>query len=236
MREEYTSDTYPSFGKTLNNEPAVISLTSWKKRIGTCSKTIFSLLRNCPNFHIVLVLSEEEFPKMMDELPEDIKLLVENKLIELMFVYYNYRSFKKVLFTMDKYRTVPVISADDDCIYTCNYAKILYNVWKRHKDYCITFYKETIFDFPFTGGYGTLHPPYCYKDSIKKIHFNEIDCLEDDMLYTVLRKIHNLKKCISLNKPAKSILFFHDEIYPLHDLRKNVNINDRFFKIKRAIR
>ena len=41
VREEYTRETYPSFGKKYNGERAVISLTSWKARISTCSKTIF---------------------------------------------------------------------------------------------------------------------------------------------------------------------------------------------------
>ena len=83
-REEYTAETYPSFGKKYKGEKAIISMTSWKMRILTCSKTIYSLLKQCPGFHIVLVLSEEEFPKMMDELPDNLKLFVDNELIEVL--------------------------------------------------------------------------------------------------------------------------------------------------------
>ena len=133
MREEYTRDNYPSFGKKYNGERAIISLTSWKARIDTVSKTLYSLIKQCPGFHIVLVLSEEEFPKMMDDLPANLKLFVKNNLIEVLWVYKNYKSFKKVLFTMDKYRDVPVISADDDCYYKGNYAYVLYNSWIKHK-------------------------------------------------------------------------------------------------------
>ena len=78
-REEYTAETYPSFGKKYNSEKAIISLTSWKARINTVSKTLFSLLKQCPDFHIVLVLSEEEFPKMMDEFPDELKLFTDNE-------------------------------------------------------------------------------------------------------------------------------------------------------------
>ena len=62
---EYDRDVnpYPSSGKKYNGEKAIISLTSWKARIGTVAKTIFSLVKQCPGFHIVLVLSEEEFPQ-----------------------------------------------------------------------------------------------------------------------------------------------------------------------------
>ena len=140
-REEYNRDTnpYPSFGKKYNGEKAIISMTSWAARISTCSKTIFSLLKQCPGFHIVLVLSEEEFPKMMDELPDNLKLFVENDLIEILWVYNNYKAMKKVIFTMQKYREVPIISADDDCIYNCNYAQELYDKWTENKNSIIIY-------------------------------------------------------------------------------------------------
>ena len=124
-REEYTRETYPSFGKKYNSERAIISLTSWKARINTVSKTLYSLLTQCPGFHIVLVLSEEEFPKMMDELPENLKLFVDNELIEVLWVYKNYKSLKKIIPTMLKYPNIPIISADDDCIHKCKYAQML---------------------------------------------------------------------------------------------------------------
>ena len=86
VREEYNRDTnpYPSFGKKFCGERAIISLTSWRARINTVSKTLFSLIQQCPGFHIVLVLSEEEFPKMCEELPENLMLFVENEMIELL--------------------------------------------------------------------------------------------------------------------------------------------------------
>ena len=119
--------------KIYNGEKAIISLTSWKARINTVGKTLYSLLKMCPGFHIVLVLSEEEFPKKEEELPEELMLFVDNDLIEILWVYKNYKAFKKVLFTMDKYRDVTVISADDDCIYLKNYAEKWYNEWLKNK-------------------------------------------------------------------------------------------------------
>lgn len=156
--EEYTAETYPSFGKKYANEKAIISLTSWKARINTVSKTLYSLLKQCPGFHIVLVLSEEEFPKMMDELPDNLKLFVDNELIEVLWVYKNYRSFKKILFTMDKYKNVPIISADDDFIYKFNYAEILYSNYKKyHTGIACTTSNKLNKIWPH--GYGTLYPP-----------------------------------------------------------------------------
>ena len=194
---EYNRDInpYPSFGKKYNSERGIISLTSWKARINTCSKTIYSLLKQCPGFHIVLVLSEEEFPKMMDELPENLKLFVDNELIEVLWVYKNYRSFKKVLFTMDKYREVPVISADDDCIYTCNYAKMLYDAWTNDKTSILA--NETHSDKYFTwasGGVGVIFPPSAFNTMGISYISNEdlIRTNHDDLFFGILSKKQNI--------------------------------------------
>lgn len=210
MKEEYNRDTnpYPSFGKKYNSERAIISLTSWKARISTVSKTLYSLLTQCKGFHIVLVLSEEEFPGMLDELPEDIKLLVEHKLIELLFVYYNYRSFKKVLWTMNKYRDVPIISADDDCIYTCNYAKMLYNTWTNNRNACIGFscgYRKN--GIKVLWGYAQLFPPgfSSYIDNGIMQEILKHKCIDDDDFYTAIR-VKNGIDAICLNRSMFSIV------------------------------
>ena len=77
--------------KQYNGEIGIISLTSWKKRINEVSKTLYSLIQNCPGFHIVLVLSEEEFPLKEKELPENLTLFIDNNLIEIIWVYKNYK-------------------------------------------------------------------------------------------------------------------------------------------------
>lgn len=197
--------------KQYQNEKAIISLTSWKARINTVSKTLFSLIQQCPGFHIVLVLSEEEFPKKEAELPENLMLFIKNDLIELLWVYKNYKSFKKVLFTMDKYREVPVISADDDCIYTCNYAQELYDKWAENKNCLITYKADTYKNLCHQWGAATLHPPYFYN------HFG-LDWLNDliisknldDVYYLVLREVLNLTLYNQIEKPISKILYFHD--------------------------
>jgi len=215
-REEYTAETYPSFGKKYNGEKAIISLTSWKARINTVSKTLFSLLKQCPGFHIVLVLSEEEFPKMMDELPDNLKIFAENELIEVLWVYKNYKSFKKVLFTMDKYRDVPIISADDDCIYKYNYAEELYKRWLNNKNCVIT---ETTTEFNKDAfGYATLYPlNFLYADTnvLNCINFIlKMHSVHDDCFYRFVRLSKNIK-LISLHKLIKNVVFFHNTTAPV---------------------
>lgn len=165
------NEVYSSSGKKYNGEKAIISLTSWKARINTVSKTLFSLIDKCPGFHIVLCLSEEEFPKKESELPENLKLFIDNELIEVLWIYKNYKALKKWIFTADKYSDLPIISADDDCIYICNYAQELYDKWLENKNKIII-YKHS----PWNGPQGpcTLYFPNIKKlilDNDKKISF-----------------------------------------------------------------
>lgn len=219
--------------KIYNGEKAIISLTSWKARINTVGKTLYSLLKMCPGFHIVLVLSEEEFPKKEEELPEELMLFVDNDLIEILWVYKNYKAFKKVLFTMDKYRDVPVISADDDCIYIINYAQELYDIWLNNKDSFITYrITKQKYGFIETWGFATLHPPFAYGEyGLFYIDYLEIKNnkhSQDDNYYTVLRKKVNNMNVINLNKKMRDIVFTHDENNSLYEVRKKINNTHEF--------
>lgn len=204
------NEVYSSSGKKYNGEKAIISLTSWKARINTVSKTLFSLIQQCPGFHIVLCLSEEEFPKKEAELPENLMIFVDNDLIEILWVYKNYKSFKKVLFTMDKYRDVPIISADDDCIYTCNYAQELYDKWVENKDCIITNDGGHEKELNWCRGPNTL---YFYNAELLKIpdlYFKQnFNFIEDDMTLGIFFKLKSIK-IIDLKK--KSFYFFHTNI------------------------
>lgn len=222
MREEYTRETYPSFGKKYSGEKAIISLTSWKARIDTVSKTLYSLIKQCPGFHIVLVLSEEEFPKMMDELPANLKLFVKNNLIEVLWVYKNYKSFKKVLFTMDKYRDVPVISADDDCIYTCNYAQELYDKWiSLNKQPVSIRWNKWIGKMWQPSGAANLYFGLSLHISkiLVKLSDKVIDkSLDDEVIGAFLKSIHFNFSYISetSGNNAKRPFIFHDDFDPIH--------------------
>ena len=210
MREEYTRDNYPSFGKKYAGERGVISLTSWKARIDTVSKTLYSLLKQCPGFHIVLVLSEEEFPKMMDEMPASLKLFVKNDLIEVLWVYKNYKAFKKVLFTMDKYRDVPVISADDDCIYIRNYAQELYDEWEKNRDCIITAQKDHRGKYAWSRGPATLFRPYCFFEYGLKFIEGCFKNPNDDAYLCALKDSLGIQIIDTKIGVEKKVLIFHD--------------------------
>lgn len=206
--------------KQYNGEKAIISLTSWRARIGTAGKTLFSLYKQCPGFHIVLVLSEDEFPQKEAELPDTIMAFVDNDLIEILWVKRNLRSMKKCVFTMEKYPDVPVITADDDCIYVCNYAQKLYDAWSKHKD--------TIFRYATRKGHErkpqgpcTIYPPenICHLRNLVEPFINfGVSVGDDDAISKVIDK-HKLKiGC--LGEPLPFV--FHTTAGAMHKCQKHV--------------
>jgi len=254
-KEEYNRDTnpYPSSGKKYNNEKAIISLTSWKARISTVSKTLFSLLKQCPGFHIVLVLSEEEFPKMMDELPENLKLLVDNELIELLWAKENLRPHLKYFYTMQKYRTVPIITTDDDQMVYKNFAEILYNSYLKNPNVvhacrchliikdnnkniipyrqwkwnCKTI-KEPSFELFATGVGTVLYPPNILKISDDDLPMIRDILRQDDIFLKIKENILNIKvksvDGISLGIDLKEISIMQKEaLNKINTMNQNLN-------------
>lgn len=213
---EYSKDTnpYPSFGKKYAGEKGVISLTSWKARINTVCITLDSLIQQCPGFHIALVLSENEFPKMCKELPESLMNLVNSEKIELLWVYKNYKSFKKVLFTMDKYRDVPVISADDDCIYTENYAEQLYNKWNDDKNLTAIRFEQGRLE-QMQGPTSLYHIGNLIEKILPQLNDTIIAESEDDkQVYRMIKALNGTFGFVhkGIHKPY----IFHDTTHPLH--------------------
>jgi len=220
-------------GKLYNNEKAIISLTSWAARIKYVGKTIYSLLVQCPEYHIVLVLSENEFPNKEKELPHDLQVMVSNQLFEILWVKENYKAFKKVLFTLDRYRCVPVISADDDCIYTCNYADMLYKVWEKNPASIVCNGIGNKYNFKWGNGPYTLYPPYCFKHyGIKCLNNEILSTNNDDAYYGVLLTKLN----IDIKEIRKrGLIIFHDEKTPLGANRTAETVKNNFETINKNL-
>jgi hypothetical protein len=210
--------------KTYNGEKAIISMTSWKKRIDSVYYTINSLYNQCPGYHIVLVLSEDEFPEKENELPENLKTLLYNGYFELLWVKENTYSFKKMLPTMEKYPNVPIITADDGCVYYRNYADILYDLWEKEKDHIISFNNFFRENVVFGGGgSGILFPPGCFKDY--KLTQAIIDTKHDDFYYGCLAKQKNIEWTIINDKP-RNINFINLQQYEDCSVSQDFHINN----------
>lgn len=207
-------------GTLPRGKKAVIALTTWKKRINTVGLTIFNLMCMCGSeFHIVLTLAEEEFPRKERELPWDLTLMNRAGVFEILWCKKNYRSFKKWLFCSARYPTVPIISADDDCIYTCNYAAELYNAWLKMKNRIYTFNSHKYTGFQH--GPTTLYPPHCFGTyGVSNLNDTILSTNHDDVYYGLLARKHNIQ---IFNIDDKIRYVFHDCTDALSE-RKGYNI------------
>lgn len=196
--------------KIYNGEKAIISLTSWKARINTVAKTLYSLIEKCPGFHIVLVLSEEEFPKKEEELPENLRLFIDNDLIEVLWVYKNYKVSKK-LYSCCKYTDIPVIVTDDDVIVVRPFAEELYEKWKENKTAFISYNKSTV-NPPYICTACSLIPPIVNPFIAKKFHNNSISLTHEDEF---LRNYAHENKIEVIGLHDHFPFHFHDEIKPI---------------------
>lgn len=205
-------------GKSYNNEQTIISLTSWKQRIQTAHKAISSLLQCCKKSHIVLVLSEEEFPQKEKSLPKQIIDLANSEKIEIIWTYDNTKAFKKVIPTMEKYKNVPIVSADDDLIYTRDYASELYESFKKSKDVFSVSYRHS--KMVTNCGAATLYNPKYYSLILSSFNKKFVDYYEDDMFMQYVVEKNNLKQLfISDLFPCKS--FIQNDEYALNKTYKN---------------
>lgn len=233
MIEHIEQGTLPS------NIKACIALTTWKKRINTVGLTIYNLFETCgPDYHIVLTLAEEEFPMKEKQLPRDLVLMNKAGVFEILWVKKNYRSFKKILFAMQKYREVPIISADDDSLYMINYAEELYSQWIRNKTSRICYWCSDILGNKGainTSGYATLHPPFFYGDCIRLLTNKVVQQNEDDLFYAAYSMILHKSNVVCLNKSYYDVVIPHDEVQPLHNLYRKSRNPCRFSTMLYAI-
>ena len=113
---------------------------------------------------------------------------------------------------MDKYRDVPIISADDDCIYTCNYAQELYDEWIKDNNSVYSFH---ICKFcKFQHGPTTIYPPN------KLLVYYGLKCITPEILNTNHDDVYYGCLLNRLNIQIKEIkdkvcYIFHDTINPL---------------------
>lgn len=213
-------------GKIYNGEKGIISLTSFRARINTVHITIESLLKHCDGYHIVLVLSSDEFPKKNNELPKTLLDLTNGEKIEILWVEKNYKALKKVAFTAQKYKEVPIISADDDCLYTCNYADELYNKSLEAPNDVIRYNMYNKDDkWQYTQGPCTLYPPkyhpLIFKPILDGLKNHTIkDYMNDDTVITKLIKKNKIH-ISHVYRGEKFCFKFHNENGAMHDNRKN---------------
>ena len=110
----------------------VLSLTSHPGRINGLEEVIVSLLnQSVKPSHLILWLSEEQFPNREDDLPSYLVRLKDRGL-EICWSKGDLRPHKKYFYTVQRYPDQPLIIVDDDTIYNPRMAETLLESYKDH--------------------------------------------------------------------------------------------------------
>lgn len=118
----------------------VVTMTSWKARIGNVVPVLSHLLEHqsvLPD-EVVINLSEEEFAGVA--LPDELtKFLLENPIVHINWVPGpNTRQWKKIIPTLLSHPNDVVVCIDDDMTYRYNMLEILLKTHEMHPDHPIT--------------------------------------------------------------------------------------------------
>ncbi len=104
----------------------IISLTSFPARMKGLYYCLWSLLnQEYRPKKILLWLAKEQFPNGMNDVPNRIKKLQKYGL-EILFCE-DIRSYKKIVFTAEKYAKENIVIVDDDTLYSEDWMKRLWN-------------------------------------------------------------------------------------------------------------
>lgn len=213
--------------KYFNKESdCVISFTSFPARINVVYLTVESIFRQSlmPS-EFVLYLSKIDFPHEFLDLPKSLRKQISRGLL-VKFVDGNLRSYKKLHYALDDFKSKKIVTIDDDVIYPSFFLEKLIDESNNFPDEVLFFRgyrmdfcgdkpipynqfseiseKSSILNFP-TGVSGILYPPNIfYKDVRQEDLFMSLAPLGDDIWYKSMTFI-NKKKCRLVSK--KSIHF-----------------------------
>lgn len=201
----------------FNGKKIIVSLTSWKKRIQFVSKIIYMMERQTvvPDM-IVLNLSEDEFIKKENELPNDLLLLKDSlDNFEIHWVKENTKAFKKVIPTIERYfeEDCLIFSIDDDYFYRKNYIETMCVLAEKYPNNFLTPGNEGA----FIHGWCAVYRPAFFKNKqVFKITKPYCDRIVSSDLWLTL----NLERNGIKPKVIKEINNFYSKLNEICPLNK----------------
>ncbi|MFP3043044.1 glycosyltransferase [Treponema primitia] len=199
----------------------ILSFTSFPARLQFIEYTLFSIIQQTirPK-KIILWLSSDEFPKREKSIPENV-LRYKPFNFKIQFVEKNFRSYKKLIYSLEKYPDDIIVTFDDDIYYKPDWLEKLYSTYSNfpndiisHRVHAISFKNNHIDLYQnwsegkigasflnfFTGAGGILYPPRSlYDDAVKSEYFMNLCPSADDIWFyvmallqkTLIRKVKN---------------------------------------------
>lgn len=156
-------------------ERLIVSMTSWKKRIGNVADVVKCIFNGTvvPD-RIVLNLSTDEFPEKTVELPKElVDLQNENRLFEINWVKYDTKPYKKLIPSLIRFPKDAIVTVDDDIDYPSSFCE---NLWMA--------YIANGRKYPVTA-----NPNMWYRNTLS--HYGAGSLVRKDMFGHVLWDIYN---------------------------------------------
>lgn len=190
----------------------IVSMTSFPARIEAAANVVEQMMiQTLKPDEIILWLSEDQFPKKEQELPEEL-LDLKKYGLTIRWCQGDLRAYKKFLPAMKEYPDDLIMILDDDLVYPVDFAEKLYEAHQRFPDAIIASrvheigldeqgkilpygkwkkqcgydWYQTRPDWFFTGGAGTLFPPHIFgKELFDEKLLQEICPWADDIWLNV---------------------------------------------------
>lgn len=215
--------------KQYNNEKYIVSFTTYPARFNNAAKFIYHLLENqtYKDFHLVCTLYKDDYK----QLSGNLKLFVDNDLIEIIIADENLCPHLKYFYAMKKYWDKPIITLDDDWYYDENEIKFLVDKYESinyksvisicapiirfnnnkivsQNEWCVNkiirLAPNEISYLAMAEGFGgVLYPAKCF-DKMPSI--NEIkECLKHDDLFLKVFELKNKIPCTQISKSGNDV-------------------------------
>jgi hypothetical protein len=238
--------------KQINN--LIVSFTSFPARIELVEYTLFSLLKQTIRPQkIILWLSENEFKEAGKNHPKNLEKYTDFN-FEIQYVKENFRSYKKLIYSINKYPNKIIVTADDDAFYPSDWLELLYDThcsFKNdiiaHRIHRVTFNNTGIAPYRnwednntdvsylnfFTGLGGILYPPNSlYKDATNEELFLKLCPNADDIWFYIMALLQK-RKIRQVKNGYRNIMHFdymykkkYTDIPELASVNVNKNQND----------
>lgn len=195
----------------------IVSLTSYPARINTVYKTINTLLNQTIKAdEVILWLSDEQFPNLEEDLPQNLLRL---KSLGLTIKWCkDFKSYKKLLPALVEYPEDIIVTADDDVYYQSDTLKRLYEAYKKDsknvyvrrsvrlelqnnklsrvsaRKYGYNCLKNASYFNQLMGGSGCLYPPHSlFKDCVNYDIVSQTVPTHDDVYFWTMAVLNNTK-------------------------------------------
>lgn len=197
-------------------ESIYVSLTSWHKRINNVKPVIESILNQSLQPHkIILNLCIQDFPKLEQDLPQDLLELINSySNVELYWFYENYKAWKKHLHVLDILpNDALAICMDDDHLYPSDYIEKMYISYCYYgKQFPITSNKIMLVHSAWCfNGSGTLYRKSDWGDYKKFLTYDILHNTYEDVFISVLFHLNKRPLApIIFNIPDDSKMLYND--------------------------